>query len=381
MGHIEIIPEYERQPEHGLTEVEKQYPLPPSRFLLETYKDPDRYRQELEHVFFKSWFPVGASGDIPDTGDYMVWDKLEQTVMIVRQDDGSVSAWHNVCQHRGARLVEESGRCASGKFKCPWHGFVYNLQGEVTSVPLRDSFDPAELDGLRAPAVRTEEWGAWIWLTFSDDVPPLEVYLGEVGEELAGYGLEDFMVVYSHTAVLDANWKLVLDAFNETWHVPFTHKDSLSTTVMWREAVLHLPDPHSWMTIPIRGFTEKAAEGADHRESHLCHYLAFPNTIFSCFPTHLQMWSAWPLSLDKTMLIAYQVAGPTPAGMTDEKWARRNQRDWEAFLHVLDEDSEVINHFASQMKSRGYTRNLFNTAESRITQFHEQIDAYIAKGL
>lgn len=357
----------------GLTPAEQQYPLPPSSVDAEVYTDPRRYERELEHILLRAWFPVAPASDVANARDFLVWDQLRQSVVITRLDDGSLSAWHNVCQHRGARLVKDSGHCGSARFKCPWHGFVYDLDGAVGSVPLRESFDAAALEGLRAPSVRVTEWGGLIWLCFSDKVPELREYLGEIGEELSGYGMENFTVRYRETVRLKANWKIVVDAFNETWHVPFTHKDTLSGMVLWRDAVLKLAAPHSWMKLPIRGFTDKSSS-TDHRQSHLCHYLAFPNTIFSCFPTHLQMWSAWPVSVDETILSAFDVVGPTPNGMTDEQWARSVDRDWQHFLDVLEEDSEVINDIASVVHSKGFHRNLFNTAESRLTAFHEEVE-------
>jgi phenylpropionate dioxygenase-like ring-hydroxylating dioxygenase large terminal subunit len=83
------------------------------------------------------------------------------------------------------------------------------------------------------------------------------------------YSLDGFTTRRRHSATLHANWKIVVDAFNETWHVPFTHKDTLSDLVRWREAVLRITSPHSWMTIPVNGFTENAT-GSDHRRTHLC---------------------------------------------------------------------------------------------------------------
>ncbi len=356
-----------------LTPAEEQYPLEPHLLDAAQYNDPEQYQREITNVFFKTWFPICPSADIAAPRDYLVWDKLEQSVVIVRLDDGSLSAWHNVCQHRGARLLEASGSCPRGRFSCPWHGFGYNLEGEVITVPLRDSFAPEQLDSLRAPAVRVEEWSGFVWLCFDDSVPDLRTYLGVVGDELAWYGMENFDTKFRATLHLKANWKLVVDAFNETWHVPFTHQDTLTGLVLWRDAILHLEPPHSWMTLPVRGFTDKAGPDADHRQSHICHYLAFPNTIFSCFPTHLQMWSAWPLSPTETVLEAYGVVGPPPEGMDPEKWQRRNERDWEQFMKVTSEDSEVINGFGTVSRSIGFRRNMFNTAESRLTAFHQEI--------
>ncbi|KLL12344.1 MULTISPECIES: aromatic ring-hydroxylating dioxygenase subunit alpha [Protofrankia] len=351
---------------------EPQYPLAPSAVDASVYTDQARYQGELDRILSHAWFPVFPSADVPKPRDYVVWNQLGQSVVIIRLDDGSVSAWHNVCQHRGALLVEGSGRCSNGRFTCPWHGFVYDLEGSVRQVPLRESFDPAQLAGLRAPAVRVVEWSGWIWLTLSDTLPDLLEYLDTIGEELAGYRLDRFDTRFRVSVTLTANWKIVVDAFNETWHVPFTHKSTLSGLVLWRDASLKISSPHSWMTLPIRGFTDKVSN-SDHRQTHLCHYLAFPNTIFSCFPNHLQMWTAWPVAPDKTVLNAYQLVGPTPDGLSDAKWEQHNERDWKHFLDVLAEDSEVINNFAALARSKGFRRNIFNTAESRLTAFHDEV--------
>jgi choline monooxygenase len=359
-------------PKTDLTEAEQQYPLPPSELDVAVYRDPALYAREVTEIFHQAWFPACPTSDLGQPGDYLTWDQLGQSVVITRRPDLSIAAWHNVCAHRGARILSGAGHCRTAKFKCPWHGFVYDLDGAVVNVPLRDSFDEGALEGLRAAPVRVQEWGGWVWLTLSATAPDLLPYLGVIGEELAGYGLDSFRTVFRTEVTLRANWKIVVDSFNETWHVPFTHQDTLSGMVMWRDAALKITPPHSWMTIPIRGFTDRA-EAGDHRQTHLCHYLAFPNTIFSCFPTHLQMWSAWPISVDETVLCAYQMAGPTPAGLSDEKWLQRNERDWQQFLEVLTEDSAVINNFADITRSLGYKRNLFNTAESRLTAFHQEV--------
>jgi choline monooxygenase len=357
-------------PERLKTE-SRQYPLPPGRVEADVYTDPERYQREINEIFFRSWFPVCPIDDLSAPRDLVVWDQLDQSVIIARLDDDSVAAWHNVCQHRGARLVAESGPCRIGRIKCPWHGFVYDLDGRVESVPLRPTFAAEEITDLRAPAVRSEVWGGLVWLCFDNDAPSLTDYLGEIATELGAYGLDAFTLSHRKTVRLQANWKLVVDAFNETWHVPFTHKDTLSETVRWRQAQLHITSPHSWMTLPVKGLEAKGSD--DHHQSNICHYLAFPNTIFSCFPTHLQMWSAWPIDVNTSVLQVYQLVGPTPDGLTDAKWAKLTERNWTQFLDVLAEDTEVINSIDTVVRSRGYTRNIFNTAESRLTAFHEEV--------
>ncbi len=350
-----------------------QYPLPPRTIDAAYYLDPAQYEREIERIFLRSWMPACSSKELPNPRDYVVWDRLRQSVVIVRQQDGTLAAWHNVCRHRGARLVEKSGHCKFAKFKCPWHGFSYDLTGKCTGVPLRESFDARELVGLRTVPVRVAEWNGFVWVALQDEVPELSEYLGDLWDELGYYHMENFEIRYRQSAELNANWKVVIDAFNETWHVPSTHQETLSSLMLWRDARLKICSPHSWMTLPIAGYTEKAGPNADHHEANVCHYTAFPNTIFSCFPTHLQMWSAWPISPTKTLLTAWGVVGPAPAGLTEEKWAEISDRNWAHFLSVLAEDMRVLNDFGTVAQSLGFKRSLFNTAEGRLSAFHDEV--------
>jgi phenylpropionate dioxygenase-like ring-hydroxylating dioxygenase large terminal subunit len=350
-----------------------QYPLPPRAVEAAYYLDPAQYEREIERIFMRSWMPVCSSKELPAAKDYVVWDRLRQSLVIVRQQDGTLAAWHNVCQHRGARLVETSGQAKFGKFICPWHGFSYDLGGKCVGVPLRESFDERELVDLRTLPARVAEWNGLVWIALTGEAPELREYLADLWDELGYYHMENFEVRYRHTVQLNANWKAVMDAFNETWHVPFTHQDTLSGLMLWRDARLKICSPHSWMTLPIAKYTEAAGTNADHHQANVCHYTAFPNTIFSCFPTHLQMWSAWPLSPTRTLLTAWGVVGPAPSGLTEEKWAEQSDRNWAHFLGVLEEDAQILNGLGTVSHSLGYKRSLFNTAEGRLTAFHDEV--------
>jgi hypothetical protein len=128
------------------------------------------------------------------------------------------------------------------------------------------------------------------------------------------------------------------------------------------------------MSIPVRGFTERQGPDAPHQAAFACHYLVFPITVFSCFPTHLQMWTMWPEGPEQTQLGAWGIVGPTPEGMADDEWQSRSDRNWSHFVHVAEEDARVINAWKSVAHSRGFTRNMFNTAESRLTAFHREVN-------
>ena len=350
-----------------------QYPLAPGVVSSRTYTDPAQFEREIEEVFHKTWLRVCPLADMAKPKDYVIWEELRQSVVIARLEDGGLAAWHNVCQHRGARLVEQSGHCSSGRFVCPWHGFIYDIEGKLRFAPLRQEFDQDRLESIRARPVRVEVFGGFAWICLSDDVPDLRTYLAEIGAELDWFGLERFDTRYRLELTLEANWKVVVDAFNETWHVPFTHQETLSQIVQWGKARLRICDPHSWMTIPVKGMTDRFPEDADHRKSHITHYLAFPNTFYSNFPTHLQTWSICPVGPTTTHFVAYGMVGPCPEGMSEEAWAQRNDHDWNHFRAVASEDARVIEGWGKVAHSLGQQDYMFNRAEGRLTAFHAEI--------
>jgi len=221
--------------------------------------------------------------------------------------------------------------------------------------------------------VRVVEWGSWIWMTLSDQAPELLAYLGEIGEELSGYGLDRYTTVYRQTAVLKANWKIVVDAFNETWHVPFTHPETLGGVVLWRRRSSGSPP----------ALVDDAAGARPQRPGEVRRPPSQPHLPLPGVPQHdLQLLPDPPADVvGVARVVRRDGAVRLPAqradsdGMTDAKWAQRTERDWNQFLEVLDEDSGVINDFAKVIGSKGFRRNMFNTAESRLTAFHEEIAA------
>ena len=349
-----------------------QNPVAPAVVGLANYADPEQLQRELRSLFPNCWLPACPVVDVAEPRDFTVWEQLGQSVVIVRTDEGELAAFHNVCQHRGAKLASGAGTCKTGSFKCPWHGFSYDLHGVVEHVPLRESFAPEQVDGLRAPAVRVHEWAGFIWLALSDEAPSFDDYLGALKPEIEAYDLSRLQARYFHRWEIAANWKMVVDAFNEFWHVPFAHKNSLHGGLLWRDAALRIIKPHTLSAVPIRSSYERAVAEGDFRSGVVCHCSVFPSSLYNCFPDHLQVTTAWPVGPRETVLVGWGMSVPPPPD-ADEDWQTRTDGEWDHFCRVIDEDVEILNNLGRLYDSRGYTRNILNSAEGRITSFHETV--------
>ena len=131
----------------------------PTTVSADVYTDPARYELERRHVLGARWLLAGRSEQIPDAGSWLTYEGHGETIVVSRQRDGSVSAFHNVCAHRGAAIVTGLAGCGARRFTCPYHGWVYDTRGSLVGIPDRDDFDPDELASACAVAVAVTEWG------------------------------------------------------------------------------------------------------------------------------------------------------------------------------------------------------------------------------
>ena len=167
---------------------------------------------------------------LPRTGAYFTKElqAARTSVIIVRDADGAPRAFHNVCRHRGNKLVwddfpreETSGTCR--QFTCKYHGWRYGLDGELTFVQQEGEFFDLDKEAYGLAPVRCEVWEGFIFVNLDDDAASLEESLGEMGANLAGYPFGEMTQVTKYRAEVGANWKLFIDAFTEFYHAPVLH--------------------------------------------------------------------------------------------------------------------------------------------------------------
>jgi choline monooxygenase len=343
------------------------------------YTDPHRYARERSAVLGTTWLLAGRSEVLAKPRDYFVWEAFGQTVIVARRDDSSLSAFHNVCQHRGARIAASSGHCETGQLVCPWHGFRYDLEGNVIAIPLRDTFSRDQIREIKSPAVQVEEWAGFIWLNLSPEARPFREYAGEIYDEIELYKLHQWDLYGFGEWEVNANWKAVVDAFNEAYHIADTHKSTVKGGLLWQQCIYELLGIHSMMIVPLSADDIRELEPpVDHHKHALVHYLLFPNTVFNIFPNHGQVFCIQPTGPTTTKMQGWTLATrEPPAGTSRRDWVERNRTGFAHFGRVAEEDVFVLNEFGAAAGSLAYKRNIFNLAESRLTAFHDNIDIYL----
>ena len=198
-----------------------------------SYEDsisPEHYELERDAIFKRTWLNVGRMEQLPRTGAYFTkeLDAAGTSVIIVRNAAGEARAFHNMCRHRGNKLVwqdfpqeEVSGVCR--QFTCKYHGWRYDLDGALTFVQQESEFFDLDLGDYGLVPLRCEVWEGFIFVNLDDEAPPLRDYMGRLGAGLEGYPFDKLTQVHKFRAEIGSNWKLFIDAFMEFYHAPVLH--------------------------------------------------------------------------------------------------------------------------------------------------------------
>ena len=193
------------------------------------YISKDFMQSEWEGIWTKAWLFAGLESDLLEPGDFFIYDIGRESIVITRNDENEISAFYNVCQHRGNRIVTlESG--SFSKVSCPYHGWTYGLDGTLEHVPDRELFKegvPCEEKSLKP--VKVSVWAGLVFINMDDNSSSLETFLGPIVDQLKPYKFEKMNLVKHQTvSLLETNWKTVRDNFLEQYHVDFIHPQHAS---------------------------------------------------------------------------------------------------------------------------------------------------------
>ena len=284
------------------------------------YRSREFAQKEWDGMWTRIWHIAGRIAEMPDPGDYVVHDFLKESVICVRQDDGSIRAFYNSCAHRGMRLA--SGNSSADTINCPYHGWRYGLDGVLQFAQDRHDFPQGDPCGkLRLKELRCDTWGGFVWYTMAPEGQTLHEFLSPMPEVYAGYPMDTAVRVAWYRIEINANWKFVTDNFSESYHTRTAHPQvppwidqdvDTSRHDMW-------PQSHGRTVQPMRpSLSDRLPEGVPH-----------------FFDDILRGWDIDPGSYEsfeaKTML-----------GWLDLKAAKRRLWKERGYLHYEQMDDEQL---------------------------------------
>jgi nitrite reductase/ring-hydroxylating ferredoxin subunit len=354
-------------------------PIPTGR-----YTDSTLYALERDHIFKKSWLLVGRDEDFDGPGSFRTCSRTGSPLLIVRGNDMVLRGFFNTCQHRGAPVVRDA--CGTAKrLRCQYHSWTYDLDGSLLQVPDRRDF--AELDETQRALkpVRCESYAGWVFVNEDPKAIPLREWLGPIADEWLPLRGSELRATGTRCERVPANWKIVADAFLETYHVKTIHRASVSRLLDHRGAAMGLfRYGHSRMVTPKweeavrrqreQGLPLRDIPGLDPLFSETNPaYSLFPNLITPLDTIGFPFILFWPIDAETTE-VEWTFYGPPPASPLEEK-------TWESFITLFDgvmnEDFMNLAPMQQSISSGALESIPLNYQERRIYHLHEEIDRVI----
>ncbi|MER6816615.1 aromatic ring-hydroxylating dioxygenase subunit alpha [Spirillospora sp. NPDC000708] len=198
---------------------------------VEAYVSEEYARAEGDRLWSRVWQQVARVEELPAAGDWLTYDIADDSIIVVRTAKDRFRAYHNVCSHRGRRLVDtppgaHDARGHGRQFVCGFHGWRYGIDGDCTHVPEREDWPCGLTDErIALKQVAVDTWGGWVWINMDPDCEPLRDFLEPAATLLDPFHLENMRYRWRRWLVFDCNWKVAFEAFMETYHVPYTHPE------------------------------------------------------------------------------------------------------------------------------------------------------------
>ncbi len=345
------------------------------------YTDPQRFERERDLLFRNGPVLIGLSSECSLPGAYLTGRFGGIPIAVIRQADGSLVGVINACRHRGAPLLEGSGE-GLARISCGWHAWAYRTDGTLHSRPLSDgAFDDVTMNcDLRRVAVG-EAHGMIFVRPNSTEAIDIGAYLRGATDDLDSFGLDRCVHVESRTKIWNANWKLLLDTFTESYHIRTLHKKTLASYFFSGCTIFEPFGPHQ-VNIGLRKavFDEKAKPPAEQQLiSHgTFQYFLMPNAML-CYQTdHFELWRFEPLDVRTTQVTTSVFANDGPVSEKTERYLVKNL---DLLLNVTgNEDFELIERVQANLDSGALPELVYGRIEPSLVHFHREIDRALANG-
>jgi glycine betaine catabolism A len=340
------------------------------------YTDADYFAREMDVLYRRMWICAGRSQEIAAPGQFVTRDVVGESVIITRSPAGKAHAFHNVCRHRGTRLCTEASGAFGGSIQCPYHAWTYNLEGRLIGAPHMDEVPHFRKDEYPLHAVQAAEWDGHVFINLSPDAPPLSSQLGELQTKFRPWHMQDLRLGRRIVYDVRANWKLIIQNYNECLHCPNLHPALNKLSHYLSGENEPLSPTYMGGRMDLRPGVETLSFDGTCRRERLPHlsaedrrrvyyYAIFPNMLLSLHPDYMMVHSLWPIAPDRTINVCEWHFQPSELARPDfdasdavDFWDMTNRQDW----HVCELSQAGIS-------SRAYTPGPYSNREDLLYAF------------
>lgn len=341
------------------------------------YTCPQRYQAEVSTLFRRLPLCLGHVDQLAP-GSVMTRDVAGLPLLLARDADGDVHVLLNACRHRGARLLAGDAVCQRSSLSCLYHGWTYGLDGRLLNMPRREAFptcDPAA-HGLRKLPSTVRHGLIWAVLDpHSDEQPDVATYLGGLDDDLVELGVGGHRFFRQNSVLRKTNWKLVIDAFVEFYHIKRLHASTIGQFFADTKAAAESVGPHLRMLVARDGFEAvrqlSPEQWSPRNHASLVHFI-FPNSIVVHHPDYISHMAVFPAGIDQSLFVHTVLTPELPA---DEK----AQAHWDRSFDLMDgqvfnsEDLFICEQIQLGLPAMENGEFVLGRFENNVRRFHETI--------
>ena len=363
------------------------------------YLSTEVFKAEKERIFCREWIGACREEELPHPGDYLVLDVLGESVLLVRNREGQLRAFYNVCRHRGSRLcrtpaeteamrVTLPGGITAGRIVCPYHQWTYDLDGALIAAPHLSAASGFQKQDFHLYPVGVDTWGGFVFLNLTPaEAKPLAAQLGGIPDRLQRYPLGGLGIGATIRYEVAANWKIICENYNECYHCGGVHPELCAVVPSFREAGganldwnRGIPHRAGAYTFTHSGTTVRRAFPGLDADEQVRHKgeLVYPNVFLSAACDHVAAFILQPLSVERTAIVCHFLFEPHEMAKPDfdpsdavDFWDLVNRQDWAVC-------GGVQNGIRSRVHTQGYYAPMEDWSVDIRRYVTERIGAFVS---
>jgi Rieske 2Fe-2S family protein len=340
------------------------------------YTSPEVLAWEKTNLWQSTWVCVGRLEELVAPRQVRAVELGEESALLVRDEDGTLRAFSNVCRHRGHELAPVGDAIDVRLIRCPYHAWSYRLDGSLRAAPTFTQSPTFDMGEFPLISLGVDVLGGWVFVDLSGSAPALDTHFGNLAEIISDYEPERLVTAATHSYEVNANWKVIVENYNECYHCSNIHPELCEVTPpdsgydhiptgMWLGGTMDLKEHAVTMSLDGSSQGINFRKIDDQQARHIWYVTVAPNLLLSLHPDYVMTHRLTPIDVDRTFIEcswlfppeAFDLPNFDPSYATDF-WDITNREDWSACEGVQ-----------RGMRNRGYRPGPLSRWEGTVYQF------------